>query len=83
MAESVANWLKENPKGRVLHINGNFHSKGGLGVPEKLSALMPDVQIGLITCTSEDDEEAAPEEWIIKVPAPRPMRRSESNAGGH
>ena len=83
MAESVANWLKENPKGRVLHINGNFHSKGGLGVPEKLSALMPDVQIGLITCTSDDDEEAAPEEWIIKVPAPRPMRLSESNAGGH
>lgn len=83
MAESVAEWLKANPKGRVLHINGNFHSQGGLGVPEKLAALMPDVEIGLITCTSDDDATAAPDEWIIKVPAPRPMRRSESDASGH
>ena len=43
MAESVANWLKANPKGRVLHINGNFHSQGGLGIPEKLALLLPEV----------------------------------------
>lgn len=84
MADSAAKWLKANPKGRMLHINGNFHSKGGLGVPEKLEALMADVTIGLITCVSDGDEqEAAPEEWIVQVPSPRPMRQLGESGGGH
>ncbi|MCA8911299.1 MAG: ChaN family lipoprotein [Planctomycetes bacterium] len=83
MADSVAKWLKDYPKGRVLHINGNFHSMNGLGVPEKLEALMPDLDIGLITCTSDPETEAAPNEWIVDVPAPRPMRRRDAQPEGH
>jgi uncharacterized iron-regulated protein len=78
MAESIADWLKANPGGRVLHINGAFHSAGGLGVPEKLEVLMDDVRIGLVTCVQDEGAEAAPEEWILRVPSSRPMRQAPS-----
>jgi uncharacterized iron-regulated protein len=82
MADSVAKWLKDNPKGRVLHINGNFHSKGGLGVPEKLEALVPDVKIALVTCVQPgDEEEATVDEWLVRVPGSRPMRDTEGSSG--
>ncbi|MCA8913912.1 MAG: ChaN family lipoprotein [Planctomycetes bacterium] len=82
MADSVAKWLKENPKGRVLHINGNFHSKGGLGVPEKLEALVPTVKIAMVTCVQPgEDEEAAAEEWLVRVPGMRQTRQSAASSG--
>ncbi len=75
MAESVANWLKANKGARVMHINGNFHSAGGLGVPEKLAALMPELKIAVVTCAEAGDEaDAGPDEWVIHVPASRPRR---------
>ncbi|MBK8205517.1 MAG: ChaN family lipoprotein [Planctomycetes bacterium] len=75
MAESVANWLKANKGARVVHINGNFHSAGGLGVPEKLAALMPDLKIAVVTCVEHGEEaDAGPDEWVIHVPASRPRR---------
>lgn len=76
MADSIASWLKANPKGRVLHVNGGFHSAGGLGVPEKLKAMSPDVKIGLITCLEAGEElpQAAPDEVLVRVPASRRER---------
>ncbi len=75
MAESIHDWLQANPGARVLHINGNFHSAGGLGVPEKLKALNPELKIALVTCIPRGEEqEAAENEWILTVPAPRPRR---------
>ncbi|MCG3184626.1 MAG: hypothetical protein ICCCNLDF_02754 [Planctomycetes bacterium] len=84
MAESVAKWLKDNPKGRVLHLNGNFHSKGGLGVPEKLEAMAPGVKMAMVTCIQPGEEEdAAADEWLIRVPGMRPMRRAPQGGSGH
>jgi uncharacterized iron-regulated protein len=77
MAESIANWLKANEGARVLHINGNFHSAGGLGVPEKLTAMMPELKVAIVTCIARGEEqEAAADEWIVTVPAPRPRRQN-------
>lgn len=36
MAESVARWLKRGPDGLVLHVNGQFHSDYGGGVPRRV-----------------------------------------------
>jgi uncharacterized iron-regulated protein len=74
MAESIAAWLKVNPKGRVLHINGAFHSENGLGVPEKLKALMPEIKQAMLTCYEADKEpgKAVDNEWYVRVPASRP-----------
>lgn len=75
MAESIADWLALNEGARVLHINGNFHSAGGLGVPEKLAALNPELKVALITCVAAGTEaEPTADEWIITIPAPRPSR---------
>jgi uncharacterized iron-regulated protein len=74
MAESIATWLKANSKGRVLHINGNFHSAGGLGVPEKLDAMMPDLKLAMVTCVEQGEEfEPTVNEYVIRVPASRPI----------
>jgi uncharacterized iron-regulated protein len=75
MAESIADWLKANPGARVIHINGNFHSAEGLGVPEKLADLMPELRIAVVTCvTTETDLEPVADEWIVKIPGSRPRR---------
>jgi uncharacterized iron-regulated protein len=77
MAESIHDWLKANPGARVLHINGTFHSEGGLGVPEKLAHLNPNLRVAIVSCVeaSRDMPEATENEWMVRVPASRPMRR--------
>ena len=47
MAWSIASHLKANPDGRVMHINGSFHSDYALGIPEHLEKYLP----GLKTLT--------------------------------
>jgi uncharacterized iron-regulated protein len=76
MAESIADWLKANAKGRVLHINGAFHSEGGLGVPEKLAAINPGIKQAILTCIERDNEipKASADETYATVPASRPAR---------
>lgn len=36
MAHSIAEQLRSRERALVLHVNGSFHSEGGLGVPEHL-----------------------------------------------
>lgn len=38
MAYSVAEQLRASANALVIHVNGNFHSEGGLGAPEHLRA---------------------------------------------
>lgn len=73
MAESIADWLAANPKGRVLHINGGFHSENGLGVPEKLAVLNPSVKQAMLTCVERGNPipKAAADETYATVPASR------------
>jgi uncharacterized iron-regulated protein len=73
MAESIALWLRANPGGRVLHINGVFHSEGGLGIPERLQAMLPELRIAMVTCVPWDRPlpQAVEHEWLVRVPAPR------------
>lgn len=72
MAESVADWLKANKGGRVMHINGNFHSAAGLGAVERLKVLMPELKIAIVTCVDRDEEgKPTDNEWVIKVPPTR------------
>jgi len=36
MAESIVDYLKANPKKKVIHFNGDFHSQSGLGTVERV-----------------------------------------------
>lgn len=83
MAESVLAWLERNKGAKVLHINGAFHSAGGLGIPEKLKLINPKLRIAVVTCVESDApasetvdaEEARGNDFIVFVPASRPTRR--------
>ncbi|MCC6149890.1 MAG: ChaN family lipoprotein [Planctomycetes bacterium] len=88
MAESIVAWLDKNKGGKVLHINGAFHSAGGLGVPEKLKALRPELKIVVITCVEADNpftaevepDDAKGNDFVVFVPGSRPNRSSEGPA---
>lgn len=48
MAESIADYLAAHPERSILHIQGEFHGRAHLGVPEKLRQLAPNLKIAVI-----------------------------------
>lgn len=84
MAESIVDWLAKNRGGKVLHINGAFHSANGLGVPQKLLALRPELKVVVITCVEADNPftaevdaaDAGGNHFVALVPSSRPNRKS-------
>jgi uncharacterized iron-regulated protein len=76
MAESIARVLAEEPRPLVVHLNGYFHSDGGLGTVERLLHRVPDARVGLVTMISgvpvhrevtEDERERA--DYVWRVPS--------------
>ncbi|MCD4819054.1 MAG: ChaN family lipoprotein [Candidatus Cloacimonetes bacterium] len=49
MAESMYNYLKKNPKKKIIHYNGDFHSNSHLGTAQKLQLLNKKLKICVIT----------------------------------
>ncbi len=49
MADAVAGALDAHPGALVVHLNGTFHSEGGLGVPEHLARLRPGTRVLVVT----------------------------------
>ena len=54
MAESIGDYAAAHPSSLILHVQGAFHSEGGLGVPEKLRDLRPGIHILLVNCVEYD-----------------------------
>ncbi len=54
MAEAIAEALDAHPGALVVHVNGTFHSEGGLGVPEHLARLRPGTRTLIITMKPDD-----------------------------
>ncbi len=48
MAESIQKYLAIKPGDRVIHFNGDFHSRKHLGTAQKFHLLMPDVKTVVI-----------------------------------
>ena len=73
MAESIVNWIGKGKSRKVVLTVGRFHSAEGLGVPEKIVGLNPDLKVAMLTCgtAEEDDAEAAENEWLVTVPSSR------------
>ncbi|MBX3043630.1 MAG: ChaN family lipoprotein [Candidatus Kapabacteria bacterium] len=49
MAESIADYLKQNSGRKVIHFNGDFHSNSYLGTASMLQRRMPELKISVIT----------------------------------
>lgn len=61
MAWRIAETLRESPGAFVLHVNGSFHSEGGLGIPEHLARYAPGARVLVVTVRPAADLDAAPE----------------------
>jgi uncharacterized iron-regulated protein len=49
MAEAIAQYYRQNPDKKIIHYQGDFHSRFRLGVVEKLQSLEPSLKILVIT----------------------------------
>lgn len=49
MAESIADFLRQRPDYKLIHYQGDFHSRQRLGVVEKLQMLRPELKVAVIT----------------------------------
>ena len=48
MAESIADYLRAHPGGKVMHVTGGFHVEGRLGTVERLKMRSPALKVALI-----------------------------------
>ncbi|MBC7418405.1 MAG: ChaN family lipoprotein [Pedobacter sp.] len=55
MAWSIANYLRKNPKAKILQINGRFHSDEKLGIVAKLKAYRRNAKVLTISSFSDKD----------------------------
>jgi uncharacterized iron-regulated protein len=57
MAFTLSEALRERPGALILHLNGAFHSAGGLGIPEHLARYHPEARVLVVTMGPEGDGE--------------------------
>ena len=68
MAWSIAQARQNWPNALVLHINGAFHSEGGLGIPEHLARYSPDAKVVIITIRPKETKVPTDPKPIFKAP---------------
>ncbi|WP_325893521.1 ChaN family lipoprotein [Grimontia sp. NTOU-MAR1] len=54
MAESIVNYLADNPGDKVIHIAGAFHVEDGLGIASRIAKRNPALNIAIISPQTED-----------------------------
>lgn len=55
MSYSIAEFLKQNKKALVVHLNGSFHTENRLGTAEQLLKFRPKAKFIVVTMRYEDD----------------------------
>ena len=59
MAESIVNALKMKPKARVLHFNGDFHSRYFSGTVSRVQEILPKKKIAVISPSCRENWQTA------------------------
>ncbi|MEE4359735.1 MAG: ChaN family lipoprotein [Desulfococcaceae bacterium] len=62
MAHAIAEELKKKPEALIVHVNGQFHSAEGLGIPEHLVRYRPGTKFLTVTVLPVTDFPDFPEE---------------------
>jgi len=78
MAESIVNALKLKPKARLIHFNGDFHSRYFYGTVSRVQEMLPKKKIAVISPTYNENwqtgnltaEEQKAGTYIILLPLP-------------
>lgn len=58
MAESMVDYLASHPGQQIMHIAGNFHVEGGLGIASRIASRNPALKVALVV--PQTGEETAP-----------------------
>lgn len=72
MAESIVNYLAQNPSNQVMHIAGKFHIEQGLGTKASILKRNPNLKVVVVTPVTELDNGFG-DDYRLKVLAP-PVR---------
>ena len=68
MAWTVAQHLDANPGTLVVHLNGSFHSEGGLGIPEHLARYRPGTRTLVVTLRPVGNEDSGGgDDFVIRT----------------
>ena len=77
MAESITRRLEATPNGLVLHLNGQFHSDYGDGIPRRVWWRRPLTKIVIVSVVPVADVKQAPTnldkglaDYVVLVAAP-------------
>jgi len=72
MAESLAQYLERYPRHRIIHFNGDFHSREYLGTVERLKSRLPKLKIAVLTPHYDNlaipDSPAELADYLIVIP---------------
>ncbi|MFM4703312.1 ChaN family lipoprotein [Aeromonas bivalvium] len=73
MAESMVDYLASHPGRRIMHIAGNFHVEGGLGLASRIASRNPALKVSLVVpvTTAEPVPGRAPEVRVTMAPLPK------------
>ncbi len=77
MAESIVNYLAKNQGTRVVHIAGKFHTEDGLGTAASILNRNPNLNVVIITPTSEVTSDS--QDYQLNVLAPPARYVKDSN----
>jgi uncharacterized iron-regulated protein len=58
MAETMVDYLRSHPGRRIMHIAGNFHVEGGLGLASRIASRNPALKVALVVPQSGTDQVA-------------------------
>jgi len=67
MAWRIAEALVAHPGALVVHLNGSFHSAGGLGIPEHLARLAPDAETVIVTMAPDAEAPVPGEDFSVRT----------------
>lgn len=74
MAESMVDYLSKHPGRRIMHIAGNFHVEGGLGIASRIASRNPALKVALIVPQTEAQAPAGRNADIKVLIEPLPER---------
>ncbi len=74
MAESMVDYLASHPGRQIMHIAGNFHVEGGLGLASRIASRNPALKVALIVPQTSDTPAAGRPADVTVTVMPLPAR---------
>lgn len=79
MAESMVDYLATHPGQQIMHIAGNFHVEGGLGLASRIASRDPSLKVALVVPRTDETSVTDPTADVNITILPLP-KRWQSNA---